>query len=184
MTRVLSGAVLLVIAVAAVWFSPGWLFFLIAEGLLLLAFVEYAHLSAAVGLPVPMLVSGAATMLTSVGVSSFFWMGDTLAGTAVGLDAVLMSAFLVIAAVTLTTWRGGKDALGLAAAAIFPALYLGLPIGAMNAIRALHGPQGLFLLMLTVFVSDTGLGVRATRPQRSGDESRKTPKLDSGSAAY
>ena len=66
-----------------------------------------------------------------------------------------MSAFLAIAAITLTTWRGGKDAIGFAAAGIFPALYLGLPIGAMNAIRELHGPQGLFLLMLTVFVSDT-----------------------------
>ena len=57
MTRVLSGAVLLVIAVAAVWFSPGWLFFLIAEGLLLLAFVEYANLSAAVGLPIPVVIT-------------------------------------------------------------------------------------------------------------------------------
>jgi phosphatidate cytidylyltransferase len=154
-TRVLSGVVLLVIAVAAVWLSPGWLFFLIAEGLLLLAFTEYASLSAAVGLPLPRVVAGAAAMLACAGMASTVRVGNTLVGTATGLDAILMSAFLVIAAVTLTTWRGGKDALGLAAAGIFPALYLGLPIGAMHAIRETRGPQGLFLLMMTVFVSDT-----------------------------
>ena len=61
----------------------------------------------------------------------------------------------MIAAITVTTWSGGKDALGSAAAALFPALYLGLPIGAMHAIREWRGAQVLFLLMLTVFVSDT-----------------------------
>ena len=44
-------------------------------------------------------------------------------------------------------------------------LYLGLPIGAMVVIRALHGREALFLMMLTVIVSDTaqgnGLGVLA-----------------------
>ena len=35
-----------------------------------------------------------------------------------------------------------------------PALYLGLPIGAMASLRQTHGPQALFLLMLTVFTSD------------------------------
>jgi phosphatidate cytidylyltransferase len=154
-TRVLSGAVLLVIAVAAVWFSPGWLFFLIAEGLLLVAFVEYANLSAAAGLPIPRAVAGAATVLTCAGMTSTHRLGNNLVGAASALDAILMSAFLVMAVITLTTWRGGKDALGSVAAAILPALYLGLPIGAMHVIRELHGPQGLFLLMLTVFVSDT-----------------------------
>ncbi len=38
---------------------------------------------------------------------------------------------------------------------VFPMLYLGLPIGAMLALRALSGREGLFLLMLTVMVSDT-----------------------------
>src|SRR5207253_10803908 len=39
--------------------------------------------------------------------------------------------------------------------AIFPSLYLGFPIGAMIAIRETRGREALFLLMLTVFVSDT-----------------------------
>jgi phosphatidate cytidylyltransferase len=150
-TRVWSGAVLVVIAVAVVWFAPAPLFFAVAEGLLLLAFIEYARLSSAVGYPVPAVVSGAATLLASVGVTS----GGTTVGTAVALDVVLMTAFVALAAIALTTWRGDRDALGRVSASVFPMLYLGLPIGALVAIRTMRGPASLFLLMLTVMVSDT-----------------------------
>jgi phosphatidate cytidylyltransferase len=154
-TRVWSGAALVVVAVAVVWFAPAPLFFAVAEALLLLAFVEYSRLSRAVGLPVPAVASGAATLLASVGVTSTRWIGDTIVGTAVALDAILMSAFVALAALALTTWRGDREALGRVAAAVFPMLYLGLPIGALVAIRTTRGPEGLFLLMLTVMVSDT-----------------------------
>ena len=150
MTRVWSGAALVVITVAVVWFAPATLFFAVAEVLLLLAFIEYARLSSAVGYPLPVVVSGAATLLASVAMS-----GGAVVGTAVALDAVLMTAFVALAAMALTTWRGDRDALGRVSAAVFPMLYLGLPIGALIAIRAMRGPAGLFLLMLTVMVSDT-----------------------------
>ena len=151
MTRVWSGAALVVITVAVVWFAPAPLFFAVAEVLLLLAFIEYARLSSAVGYPLPVVVSGAATMLASVAAM----YGGTGVGTAIALDAVLMTAFVALAAMALTTWRGDRDALGRVSAAVFPMLYLGLPIGALIAIRAMRGPTGLFLLMLTVMVSDT-----------------------------
>jgi phosphatidate cytidylyltransferase len=154
-TRVWSGAALVVITVAVVWFAPAPLFFAVAEVLLLLAFIEYARLSSAVGYPLPVVVSGAATLLASVGLTSTRWIGDTVVGTAVALDAVLMTAFVALAAMALTTWRGDRDALGRVSAAVFPMLYLGLPIGALIAIRAMRGPTGLFLLMVTVMVSDT-----------------------------
>jgi len=153
-TRVLSGAVLIAIAIAVVWFAPPLVFFAVAEGLLALAFVEYARLATACGLPIPAVASGAATMLVSIGVMSIHGT-DRLADTAVALDAILMSAFVVLASLTLTTWRGDRDALGRASAAVFPMLYLGLPIGAMAALRALRGREALFLLLLTVMVSDT-----------------------------
>lgn len=155
MTRVLSGAVLIAVAVAVVWFAPAPVFFLVAELLLVLAFMEYATLASACDLPVSLAPAGVATLLASVGVSSTYWIGDQLAATAFALDAALMSAFVVLAAITLTTWRGGKDALGRAAANVFPMLYLGLPIGAMVSIRASRGSAAVFLLMLTVMVSDT-----------------------------
>jgi len=154
-TRVLSGAALVVIAVGVVWFAPAPLFFLVAEGLLLLAFVEYARLARAVGLPIPAVASGAATLLASIGVTSRLWVEGIVAGQAVLLDATLMSTFVVLGALSLISWRGDRDALGRTAASVFPLLYLGLPIGALIAIREMRGPQGLFLLMLTVMVSDT-----------------------------
>ena len=152
MTRVLSGAILVALAVAVVWLAPAWLLFLAAETIAALAFVEYARLADACQLPIPKIVSGAATMLGVVGVTSTRWADDQIVGTAVALDAVLMSAFVVIGAMTLAAWQGGRDALGRAAAAMFPVLYLGLPIGALVAIRS---REALFLLMLTVMVSDT-----------------------------
>ena len=152
MIRVLSGAVLVAITVAVVWLAPGWLLFVVGELVLLLAYVEYARLADACGLPIPTIAAGAATVLASVGVTSSHWIGERLVGTAVALDAVLMSSFVVLAAMTLMSWRGDRAALGRAGAAIFPMLYLGLPIGALLSMRS---REALFLLLLTVMVSDT-----------------------------
>ena len=155
MTRVLSGAVLIVLAVALVWFAPPVVFFIVAQILLALAFVEYARLADACGLRIPKVAAGAATLLASVGVSATRSVGEVVVGTAIALDTMLMSAFVLLSAISLLSWRGGRDALGHAAASVFPALYLGLPFGAMVSLRALHGREALFLLMLTVMVSDT-----------------------------
>jgi len=154
-TRVVSGAGLIIIAVAAVWFAPGWLFALIAAAVLVLAFGEYATLAAACGLPIPYAASGTATLLAGVGVASTRWAGDRLVANAALLDVLLMTAFVVLAASTLAEARPDREALGRAAAAVFPLFYLGLPIGAMVVVRDAHGPAALFLLMLTVMVSDT-----------------------------
>jgi phosphatidate cytidylyltransferase len=146
-TRVASGAVLVLLAVAVVWFAPGPVFFLVAEALLLLAFREYVLLARASGLKVPAVAAGAAAALTCGAFSRIFITAP--------LDVVLMSALVALAGIAMTGWSRGKDALGSAAAAIFPSLYLGLPIGAMIAVREGHGREPLFLLMVTVMVSDT-----------------------------
>jgi phosphatidate cytidylyltransferase len=145
-TRVLSGAVLFVLAVAIVWFSTPLIFLAVAELLLVLALVEYMPLARASGLPVPAVPVGVAAMLTC---------GAFARGVPVPLDVVLMSALVALGALTLSAWNAGPDALGLASASLFPALYLGLPFGAMVAIRETRGRDALFLLMLTVFASDT-----------------------------
>ena len=160
MTRVLSGAVLLALAVAVVWFATAVMFLAAAELLLVLGFVEYVTLARASGLPVPAIPSGVAAMLTC----GVFAAGSRPAP----IDVVLMSALVALGALTLVTWsggpvqragcggdRGGRDAIGLAAASLFPSLYLGLPLGAMIAIRETRGREALFLLMLTIIVSDT-----------------------------
>jgi phosphatidate cytidylyltransferase len=150
-TRVLSGAVLLSVAIAVVWFAPPLLFFTVAEMLLVVAFVEYATLARESGAAISAVPAGAAAALTCASFARLAFGGFPWAP----IDAVLMSAVVALSALTLTQWRGGRDALALASASIFPSLYLGLPIGAMIAIRETRGREALFLLMLTVFVSDT-----------------------------
>jgi len=154
-TRVLSGAVLIAIAVAVVWFAHPLVFLAVAEMLLVLAFVEYARLASAGGTPIPFSAALAATLLTSLSVGAAHWIGDRLVDTGVALDAILITGFVALAAITVTSWKGERDALGRAAAAVFPMLYLGLPIGSMLAIRTQPGREALFLLMLAVMVSDT-----------------------------
>jgi phosphatidate cytidylyltransferase len=150
-TRVLSGAVLLVITFAVVWSAPPLLFLVVAEALLLLGVVEYAALARAVGLAVPTVIAAAAAALTCASLARLAFGGYP----SVPIDAVLLSALVAIGAWSLTAWRGGSDALATAAAAVFPALYLGLPLGAMIAVRETRGREALLALMLTVIVSDT-----------------------------
>jgi phosphatidate cytidylyltransferase len=150
-TRVLSGAVLVVLALAAVWLSPPWLFLVIAELLVLLACHEYATLARASHLPFPTVVASAAAALTCASFARAAFGG----GAAVPLDLVLLTALVAVGALSLASWRGGEAALATASAALLPCLYFGLPIGAMVAIRESGGPQALFLLMLTIMVSDS-----------------------------
>jgi phosphatidate cytidylyltransferase len=150
-TRVLSGAVLLAIAVAVVWFAPPLLFLLVAEALLVLACVEFSSIARASGLSVPVVISTTAAALTCASFAPAAFGG--FAG--VPIDAVLMTSLVAVGAVALATWSGGPDALASAASTLLPALYLGLPIGAMIAVRETRGREVLFLLMLTVVVSDT-----------------------------
>jgi phosphatidate cytidylyltransferase len=146
MTRVLSGSALVLFSILVVWFAPAVPFVLAGEALLLLAFVEYVRLARASGFSVPSVVAGLASALTCAAFAGVSF---------VPFDVALMSAFVVLSAMALPRWRGGPDALGHAAASLFPLLYLGLPIGALLSIRQTRGREALFLLMLTVIVSDT-----------------------------
>jgi phosphatidate cytidylyltransferase len=144
MTRVLSGAVLVALAVAIVWFAPPALFFAFGFLLAVLAVNEVVTLARASGLEVSRSVAGfaAAVVVGSSGAPEMF-------------QIVLMSALVAVGASNLGAWRGGPSALATVSATLFPALYIGLPIAALLGIRTLGGPRGLFLLMLTVMVSDT-----------------------------
>jgi phosphatidate cytidylyltransferase len=150
-TRVVSGAVLLAMAIAVVWLAPPLLFLLTAEVLLILACTELASMARASGIAIPVVLSTAAAAL----IAAAFAGREMAVVPAAPVDAVLMTAVVAIGAVMLTSWSGGPHALAEAASALFPALYVGLPVGAMIAIRERHGAAALFLLMLTVVTSDT-----------------------------
>ena len=151
MTRVLSGAVLLVVAIAIVWFAPALLFLAAAETLIVLGGLELAAMARASRLTIPTAASTVAAALVCASFARLAFRGQAW----ISLDAVLMSALVAIGALGLSSWRGGPDALASTAGAFLPSLYLGLPLGSMVAVREARGPEALFLLMLTVFVSDT-----------------------------
>lgn len=151
MTRVVSGAVLILIAIAAVGFAPPLLFLAIAETLLVLACREYCQLARAGGLVVSLPATATAAMLTVAAFAPIALRALFLAP----VDTVLMSSFVAIGSMGLAGWRGGNDALAGVAVSLLPLLYLGLPVGAMVAIREMHGPLTLFLLMGLVIVSDS-----------------------------
>lgn len=148
MTRVVSGAVLIAVAVGVVWFGSDVLFFAVAVLLLALGCQELVRLAVASGLAVPQVPAGIAAVLAMSVVSLPAAGGGRL-------EVVLMAALLALGLATLGSWRGDAYALPTVAASLFPALYLGLPLGALVAIRAMAGPAGLFLLMLTIIVSDS-----------------------------
>lgn len=153
MTRVLSGAVLVAIVVAVVWFAPpaGTLFF--GAAFLSLASWELVGLARAAGLNVPrwLPVAGALTTFAALGAPAL--SADT---PTVLLPIALMVQVVAMLGTCIATWvPGARDALATASALLLPSWYLAVPIGGLVWIRAVEGPGTLFLLVITVMVSDT-----------------------------
>ena len=150
MTRVLSGAVLIALAVAVVWFAPRAIFEAAAFALLFAVTQELIGLCRAGGVAVPRWPTVGVTLLT---LAAFSGILSSFAPQ-LTVDAVLLIAMLAMAFVAMSGWRGGSAAIADVSASLFPSLYLALPVGSMMAIRE-QGPEPLFLLMLTIIVSDT-----------------------------
>jgi phosphatidate cytidylyltransferase len=145
MTRVLSALVLLSIVIGTVWYlSP-----VFTLGLALiaaaLAFVEYAAIAAALGAFIPRAVSGTAVLGACAAIG-----GGYLAA-----DIVIMSAVIAVGALAVGSGQPGPAILRDTAAALLPVLYIGLPLGALAAVRASGGREAVLLLMLTIVVSDS-----------------------------
>src|SRR5690242_12470181 len=145
MMRVLSALVLLPIVVGAIWFLPPIATLILALIAALLAFVEYAAIAAALGLDVPRAIPGAAVLGACA----------ALGGGWAVLDVVLMTALIAIGALAVGSAKVGPDALRNAAAAIFPVAYIGLPLGALAAIRATAGREAVLLIMAAIVISDS-----------------------------
>jgi len=146
-TRVLSGAALVVLAIAAVWFAPDAVFLGLAIVLAAAGAGELVTIAKARGIAVP---RGAVELGAAVTVGAAASLASPVA-----FAAIVLSAFVALALLSLASWRAGSDALAVAAASIFPSIYVALPIALLVAIRSAAGPAALFLLMLTVMISDT-----------------------------
>jgi phosphatidate cytidylyltransferase len=144
LTRILSALVILPIVIGSIWYSP-WTTLVVGIVAATLAFVEYAALAEKLGAQLPRLVSGVATVATAV---AFDWPGGPL-------DAALLTGLVAIGAMAVAAAPPSPSMLTNVAAAGFPVLYLGLPIGAIVSIRRQEGAGVLLLLVAIIVISDT-----------------------------
>ncbi len=145
MTRVLSALVLLPLVLGAVWFLPPIATLALALLAAALAFGEYASIASALGAHVPRIVSGAAVLAACGAVGS----------GRVPVDVVLMTAVITIGALAVGSGQPGPAILRDSAAALFPVLYIGLPLGALAAVRVVGGREAVVLLMAAIVISDS-----------------------------
>ena len=147
MARLLSGALLLVAVVAAIWFLQPIFVLGIAVLVALLAFREYTAIASRAGVRVPGPAGAVAVALVCVAVGIPGMPVDAaLAGATLGLSALALSR-------AMTSAPGG--ALQTAAIAAFAPLYIGLPLGLLAATRWMLGKEAALLLIVTVAVSDS-----------------------------
>jgi phosphatidate cytidylyltransferase len=144
-TRILSAAILLPILFGTVWYLPPIGTLVLAEVAAALAFVEYAALAGVLGAPIPRALSGAAVLAACASVGLL----------ASATEVILLTAMITIGALAVGRGRPGPGVLAEAAAALFPVLYIGLPLGALAAVR-LAGREAIALLAIGIIVSDSG----------------------------
>ena len=145
MTRVLSALVLLPIVLGVVWFLPPIGTLVLAAVAAVLAFVEYASIAETLGARVPRLIGAVAVVGTCV----------VVGGVAVPLELICLSALLVIGTLAVAAGRPGPDVLLNVGASLLPLLYIGLPLGALAAVRLIGGREAVLLLMATIVISDS-----------------------------
>jgi phosphatidate cytidylyltransferase len=145
LTRLLSALVLLPVVVATIWWLPPLATLVLACLVSGLASYELTSIAERFGLQVSRLLA----MLATIAVCAAFGQSAT-AGT-----VVLLSLVAVAGVVAISRASTSPGVLSEAAFLVSGALYLGLPIGALVAIRASGGPEHLLLLLFVIMTSDT-----------------------------
>jgi phosphatidate cytidylyltransferase len=145
MSRVLSALVLLPLVLGVIWFLPPAGTLLLAEVAAVLAFLEYAGLARVHGVRVPRAVAGTGVAAVCAAVGLAY----------VPLDVVLISALIAVGAIAVASGQPGPGVLRDVAASLFPLLYIGLPLGAIAAVRLIAGREAVLLLLATLVISDT-----------------------------
>jgi phosphatidate cytidylyltransferase len=144
-TRILSGAALLVVVGSLAWFAPPQALVALAALIAVAAFAELAPLAHALGARVP-LVPGA--IITAAAVVVVAWPG-------VPLQPVLVAAVVVAAVSTIATGRPDRAQLAGGAMLVAAPLYLALPLGGLAGLRWTDGREAAVLVVLAVVASDT-----------------------------
>jgi phosphatidate cytidylyltransferase len=145
MTRVLSALLLLPLVIGTVWCLAPDAALVLALIAAALAFLEYADIARALGVHVPRVVTGTAVLAAC----------GALGGAWGVVDVVLMTAVITVGALAVASGQPGPPILRDTAAAWFPIAYIGLPLGALAAVRTTGGRGAVVLLMITIVISDS-----------------------------
>lgn len=170
MTRVISGVVLAVVALAVIWFLSSVALLAVALVVAALAFHEYENIVDKIGAKVPFWTTLLATLMTCAMIP-FQW---------VDIASILSAALLMIAVNVLLSDRVGTPLLADTAAAVLAPVYIGVPLGCLVGVHAIAGREAVLLLIATVAVSDTAqyytgrtLGRTPLAPLRSPKKTRE-----------
>jgi phosphatidate cytidylyltransferase len=169
MTRVLSAVVLLSVVIGTVWWLPAYATFLLTALVAILAFSEYRTIATALGADVPGVIGGVAVFLVCYVMwqSDRSMVSDNLGNSQIlllpnNVYLVLMAALIVIGARAVARGQVGPSALADAAATAFAPIYVGLPLGALAAMRRdvpvgdpADGRLVLLVLAVVIIVSDS-----------------------------
>jgi phosphatidate cytidylyltransferase len=144
MIRLLTALVLLPAVLAVIWFLPPLATLLLAIVAAELAMIEYSRIAAALGATVPRLTS------------AFVIAACAALGTDVfPLEVIILAALVVLGAIAVFTTPPGPHALASTSAAVFAVVYIGLPLGALAAVRTIGGREAIILLVVTIVASDS-----------------------------
>jgi phosphatidate cytidylyltransferase len=140
-----SGLVLIAGMLGAIWYAPPAVFLLVLGLILVAACVELAGLLGRSGVGVPLYAATAGALAA----------GAAIAHRGVQTGPVLVGTMLALLGAVLATRKPAPDVPAAAAAAVFPVIYLAMPLALAAVIRDAWGREVLLLGLLVVWISDT-----------------------------
>ena len=144
--RILSALVMLPLLFAVLFLLPPWGTLVFALLVVAAGVWEYAALSAALAVPIPRVASIAGALAACA----------SFVVTEPPLVAVLSAIVIAIAGLAVAAGRPTRDMLAAVASASFAALWIGIPLGTIVAIRYLTGGAEMLMpLIFTIVVSDS-----------------------------
>ncbi|MFO7695419.1 MAG: phosphatidate cytidylyltransferase [Vicinamibacterales bacterium] len=145
MTRLLSGVVLIAAMLAAVWYAPPAVFLFVLGIILVAACIELVDLMLLAGVGMSRTAAIAGALAACAAVAS--------PGAQTGF--LLVGTLLALLVVVLATRAPAPDVPAAAAAAVFPVIYLAVPLALAAVVRDRWGREALLLGLLVVWISDT-----------------------------
>jgi phosphatidate cytidylyltransferase len=144
MIRVVTALVLLPAVLAIVWFLPPLATLLVALLAAELALIEYSRIMAALDAR-PHRITSAFVLAACAAIGSAVFP----------LDIVILVAIVVFGTIAVFTGHPGPSMLSATTSSLFAVVYIGVPLGAIAAIRTIGGREAVVLLMITIVVSDS-----------------------------